>query len=151
MEHLLSYISFILRSQLFGTNICSLRFQRIFLCYSVLHLQKTAIHSRYESHFGREAAQLCMIGCIAVLSHSHRHAFDLSPESKVLSKHCEDSLGKWLSVGTLRHGNQLFSERIYCGPFLKRQIRMRRKIKRINDVKMNWHIKTCQPWCIITI
>lgn len=38
--------------------------------------------------------QLCMIGCIAVLSHSHRHAFDLSPASKVLSKHCKESLSK---------------------------------------------------------
>lgn len=76
-----------------------LTFQWIFLYYSVVLFffffsQKTAIHSQYESHFGREATQLCMIGCTAVLSHSHRHAFDLSPASKVLSKHCKESLSK---------------------------------------------------------
>lgn len=29
--------------------------------------------------------------------------------------------------------------------------RLECKIKRINDVKMSWHIKTCRPWYIITI
>lgn len=90
----LSVFSVLYWSQLFGTNMCSLTFWWIFLYYSVLLFHNTAIHSRCESHFGREAAQLCMIGCIAVLSHSHRHAFDLSPASKVLSKHCKESLSK---------------------------------------------------------
>lgn len=37
------------------------------------------------------------------------------------------------------------------GTSLLRQIRMHSKIKRINNVKMTWHIKTCWPWYIITI
>lgn len=137
-------------------DICSLTLYRIFLNNSVLLFQKSAIHSRYESHFGREAAQLCMIGCIAVLSHSHRHAFDLSPASKVLSKHCEESLSKcphWHTSAAQKpdilQKNVLSTFFLYI--YIRKEIRMHRKIKRINDVEMTWHIKSCRPWCVITI
>lgn len=78
----------------FGRNICSLTLQWIFLYYSVLLFFRKQLFTHDMNLILAERQQLCMIGCIAVLSHSHRHAFDLSPASKVLSKHCKESLSK---------------------------------------------------------
>lgn len=119
----------------------------------LLSLTEQPIHSRYGSPSGREAAQLCMIGCTAVLSHSHRHAFDLSLASKVLSKHCKESLSKCPRWHTWAATGSSYSARgsskyllLYEG-----EIRTHGKNKENRDAGMYWHIGTRGLWCIITI
>lgn len=123
------YLFCFMNTVIWHANICSLTFKWIFLYYSLLPFHDAAFHSRYESHFGSEAAQLCMIGCIAVLSHSHRHSFDLSPASKVLSKHCKEYLSK---CSLLAHYGRRESSYSAKGSskylfLIRREIRMRCK------------------------
>lgn len=85
--------------------------------------------------FGTNAAQLCMI---AVLSYSHRHALDLSPASKIISRHRINSLSKFLFWHTSATTKEVTLQKDNQPSFLW------------GGIGMHWEIKWVMLWWLGT-